>query len=326
LNNHQPRVSIVIPNYNYVRYLPERFQSIGDQTFGDWELIFLDDASSDSSVELVQERFSDVICQSVVNQTNTGNPFCQWNRGARLARGEYLWIAEADDYCSPAFLERMVAALDAHPKAGLAHCLTTPVDEAGVVLDHGFHHKYLADLSPSHWHADFSAKGQEEVRHYLCRKNTITNVSGVLFRRQAYLDAGMATETMRMCGDWLTYCRILEQHDLVFVSDGLNFHRQHPAKHTRNSVLDLTYFREFLEVQHEIATRFKLSAEERKQSFKRFMHEWSRLTVSSYGRIPLSGTLTAARMVSRYYPQHRQAIMRHLLKNSITSLAGKWRP
>jgi glycosyltransferase involved in cell wall biosynthesis len=327
LNNHrQPRVSIVIPNYNYARYLPERFQSVCKQTFADWELIFLDDASSDNSVELVREQFSQVIQHTEINQINSGNPFKQWNRGARLARGEFLWIAEADDYCSPVFLERMVATLDAHPKAGLAYCLTTPIDESGAILDQDFHHSYLAELCPSRWHADFSAAGQEEVRHYFCRKNTITNVSGVLFRRQAYLDAGLAPETMRMCGDWLTYCRILEQHDLAFVVEGMNFHRQHPSRHTRNSVLDLTYFQEFLEVQREIATRFKLSAADRQRAFKRFMQEWSRLTVSSYGRISLFGTLAAARLAARYYPEHRQAIMVHLLKNVLTSMAGIWRP
>ena len=321
-----PKISIVIPNFNYARFLGERFRSIFEQDCRDCEIIFLDDASTDDSVALVRERFGGRIHRIEVNAVNSGNPFVQWNRGVRLARGEFVWIAEADDVCAPEFLDRMLRAITRSPAIGLAHCQTVPFDEAGQVLDAGFHLRYLEDLDPARWREDFIASGRAEVRQYLSRKNTITNVSGVLFRREAFVGAGYAPENLRMCGDWLTYCRLLHDWDLAYVSEPLNFHRQHPARHTQNSVLDLTYFREFLQVQEYIAGAFDLENAEREAAFRRFLGEWDRLTVSNYGCIGVRDTLAVARMAAHSYrqPGHRSRIVGHLLTNATKSLAGQW--
>ena len=320
-----PRVSIIIPNYNYAQFLDQRFSSILGQTYNDYEIIFLDDASTDNSAALVREKYARFVAMLQINPVNSGNPFVQWNRGVRLARGEFVWIAEADDGCAPEFLDRMLRAITRSPAIGLAHCITVPIDEGGQVLDAGFHQRYLEDLDPARWREDFIDHGRSEVRQYLARKNTITNVSGVLFRKQCYIDAGYAAENLRMCGDWLTYCRLLHDWDLAYVSAPLNFHRQHPAKHTQNSVLDLTYFREFLQVQDYIAGAFDLENAERQAAFRRFLGEWDRLTVSNYGCIGVPDTVAVARMAARCYRQPGQrSILGHLLTNATKSLASQW--
>jgi glycosyltransferase involved in cell wall biosynthesis len=321
-----PTVSVVIPNYNYARFLTERFRSILDQSFQNYEIIFLDDASTDESVSLVKAQFGSRIARFEINATNSGNPFVQWNRGVRLSRGEYVWIAEADDVCAPDFLERLFQSMSGNASVGLAYCNTVPIDGVGKAVDDGFYLRYVSDLDPLRWLNDFTASGLAEVRDYLARKNTITNVSGVLFRRDAYVRAGGAPETLRMCGDWMTYCRVLHESDVAYVSAPLNFHRQHPTKHTQNSVLNLTYFREFLQVQEYVAQAFNLRGDERQAAFHRFLGEWDRLTVSNYGRIGLSGTLRLAQMAAKSYPGlgcHAR-VAGHLLLNCAKSLAGKW--
>lgn len=321
-----PTVSIVIPNYNYSRFLNERFNSILAQKETNCEIIFLDDASGDDSVGVARERYGHCIDRFVVNETNSGNPFVQWNRGVRMARGEFVWIAEADDVCEPNFLDRMLAAISQSQSIGLAYCTTVPIDTVGQVIDLGFHQRYLGDLDTVRWHQDFVAEGRSEVRRYLSRKNIITNVSGVLFRREAYIGAGYAPEHLRMCGDWLTYCRVLHDWDVAFVNKPLNYHRQHPTKHTQNSVLDLTYFREFLQVQEYVANAFELGPVERESAFRRFLGEWGRLTVSNYGRIDLVGTMALARMAAARYgrPMQLTRIAAHLVANASKSAAGKW--
>lgn len=321
-----PTVSIVIPNYNYERFLDERFRSILAQDLSGCEIIFLDDASTDESVALVQERYGKYIKRCEVNAVNSGNPFMQWNRGVRLARGDFVWIAEADDVCAPDFLRCMLGALQQSSRIGLAYCTTVPIDSESQIIDAGFHQRYLSDLGTERWHADFVGNGRNEVRRYLGRKNTITNVSGVVFRRDAYIGAGYAPEQLRMCGDWLAYCRILHDWDVAFVSLPLNQHRQHPTKHTQNSVLDLTYFREYLKVQEYVEQAFVLSSAERRDAFRRFLGEWSRLTMSNYGRIGQERTLALARMAAERYdrPSERAAIIAHWLSNATKSLAGKW--
>lgn len=322
-----PTVSVIIPNYNYARYIAERFRSILEQTYRDFEIIFLDDASTDNSTKLVHEQFAPHIAHFEVNAINSGNPFAQWNKGVLLSSGKYVWIAEADDLCAPNFLECMLDAIERKPTIGLAYCNTTPIDGSGAVLDNDFYQHYVSDLDHGRWLHDFTANGLDEVRHYLARKNTITNVSGVLFRRDAFALAGYAAENMRMCGDWLTYCRVLHKFDVAYVSSPLNFHRQHPAKHTQNSVLDLTYFREFLQVQAYVAEAFDLGRTERRAAFRRFLGEWDRLTVSGYGRIGVLRTIELARIAAQSYPglMHRAEIGAHLLLNGSKSLAGKWR-
>jgi glycosyltransferase involved in cell wall biosynthesis len=327
LTTRDPRVSVVIPNYNYARYLEERFGSILSQSFRDYEIIFIDDASQDESVALVREKFAERVTRIETSTVNSGNPFTQWNRGVRLARGEFVWIAEADDTCAPAFLARLVEALDRSPRIGLAYCYTTPVDETGSVLDAAYYRRYVEELDGARWRSDFVADGRTEVRNYLSRKNTITNVSGVVFRREAYVGMGYAPEHMRMCGDWLAYCRLLHDWDVAFVAQPMNFHRQHAAKHTQNAVLNLTYFREFLQVQQYLAEAFDLGPAERAAAFRRFMGEWDRLTVSNYGRIGVRNTLALARMSAARYRRadERVRIVAHFLLNATKSLASAWK-
>jgi len=324
--NAKPLVSIVIPNYNYSRFLDERFRSILEQGCEGCEIIFLDDASSDDSVQVARERYGQYIDHFEVNETNTGSPFVQWNRGARIARGEFLWVAEADDVCAPGFLKKMLRALSASPRIGLAYCTTVPIDTNGDVLDAGFHHRYMSDLDTSRWNHDFTANGREEVQGYLGRKNTITNASGVVFRREAYVQAGYAPEHMRMCGDWLAYCRILENWDVAFVAEPLNYHRQHPTKQTNKSVMNLTYFEEFAAVQDYVAGHFGLTGAQRDEAFRRFVGEWDRHTVSHLGRIDLRGTFALAGVCARYYrtPAQRLRTLKHLAQNSIKTLGMKW--
>lgn len=321
-----PSLSIIIPNYNYAVFLDERFSSILAQGMEDSEIIFLDDASIDNSVAFARQHYGHCITHIEVNECNSGNPFVQWNRGIRRARGEFVWIAEADDFSAPEFLHRMLAAIRQSPAIGMAYCTTVPIDTTGRILDAGFHQRYLQDLDAERWNKDFVATGRDELRHFLARKNTITNVSGVIFRREAYVNAGYAPENLRMCGDWLTYCRILRDWDVAFVSAPMNFHRQHPAKHTQNSVLDLTYFREFLQVQDYVTQVCELDKDDLEAAFRRFLSEWGRLTVSNYGRINLPSTMMLARMaVASYGRPHQQVrIASQLALNASKSLAAKW--
>ena len=97
-------VSIIVPNYNHARFLPERLNSIFNQTFQDYEVILLDDASTDNSVEILNRYAANPkVSHFIVNQENSGSPFKQWKRGIDLARGEFVWIAESDDYSNTTF-------------------------------------------------------------------------------------------------------------------------------------------------------------------------------------------------------------------------------
>src|ERR1700688_2462524 len=115
-NIASPKVSIVVPNYNHARFLRQRLDSIFGQTFQDFELIVMDDCSTDASRSIISAYANNPRVRTEFNAENSGSTFKQWNKGVRLARGEYVWIAESDDYADERLLGELVFLLDSNPK------------------------------------------------------------------------------------------------------------------------------------------------------------------------------------------------------------------
>ncbi len=222
-----PLVSVIVPNYNHARFLPLRLGSILGQTCRDFEVIVLDDASTDGSREEIARHLGDPRVRFHPNGTNSGSPSVQWNRGVALARAPLVWIAESDDYAAPEFLAAMTDLLARTPGACLACCQSWTVDADGTVT--GDASAWMDDVDPGRWLADYTAPGRDECARHLLWKNTIPNASAVLFRREAYLRAGGAPVGMRLSGDWLTWVRMLLLGDFAFTARKLNFFRQHPG-------------------------------------------------------------------------------------------------
>jgi glycosyltransferase involved in cell wall biosynthesis len=221
----RPLVTVLVPNYNHARFLPQRLQSIDDQTYRRMEIVLLDDCSTDNSREILEAYSRRTDCRTIFNEKNSGSPFIQWQKGAALARGEYLWIAESDDYADPEFLERVVAVLERSPRVGLAYCQSNRVDENGVVL--GSCEDYGRELHPTRWSKDFQNDGRDEVARYLVIQNMIPNASGTVVRRDLFQTAVQGAETRRLSGDWWTWVRMAASSEIAFVAETLNYFRTH---------------------------------------------------------------------------------------------------
>ena len=130
-----PKVSVVVPNYNHARFLPKRIDSILGQTFQDFELILLDDCSTDDSRSILSRYADDPRVRIEFNAVNSGSTFKQWNKGVRLARGEYVWLAESDDYADERLLERLVSVLEAEPEVTFAYCRSWRISETVNRMD-----------------------------------------------------------------------------------------------------------------------------------------------------------------------------------------------
>ena len=231
-----PRVSVIVPNYNHARYLPKRIESILSQSFTDYELILLDDASTDKSISVL-DSYKDPRITRVFGTQNSGSAFKQWNKGVGLATSDYVWIAESDDCSDPAFLETLVRLLDSNPHLGIAYCASLIIDErdspVGIAEE-----MYIKLPCAARWSNDYVNGGLDECKNYLILKNTIQNVSAVLFRKQAYVDAGMADETLKLAGDWKLYARILAASDIAYCAAPLNFYRTHDENVRSKSMRD----------------------------------------------------------------------------------------
>ncbi|HEY4783540.1 MAG TPA: glycosyltransferase [Chthoniobacterales bacterium] len=220
-----PKVSILVPNYNYARFLDQRLESIERQTYKDFEMILLDDASADDSAQILKRFAREHHCQLVCNEHNSGNAFKQWNKGLNLATGQYVWIAEADDYADERFLEILVGRLEQNPECGLAYCNSSAVDDSGHIIDLVRPTMYDVDLT--RWQRDFVGSGREECIRYLIRENTIQNASAVVFKRELCDGVGGADESLKLASDWKFWASLLCVSDLAFVATPLNYFRKH---------------------------------------------------------------------------------------------------
>ncbi|MFN7055089.1 glycoside hydrolase family 99-like domain-containing protein, partial [Hyphomonas sp.] len=182
---HAPRISVIVPNYNYARYLPQRIATLLNQRLPVWEIIFLDDASTDDSLEVAARLLKDcgINYRIVPNTENSGSVFAQWQKGVKLARGDIVWIAEADDWAGADFT-RAAAAAFADEDVVLSYTQSQMVSEDSEILAPDYL-AYVADISPDQWRSAYVRDGAEELACGLSVKNTIPNVSGALFRREA---------------------------------------------------------------------------------------------------------------------------------------------
>jgi glycosyltransferase involved in cell wall biosynthesis len=128
-----PQVSVVMPVYNGERFLQESLESVWAQTFDDYELICVDDGSTDGSSALLA-RYGQRI--RVVRQANAGQSAAR-NAGVSLARGRYVAFLDQDDLWYPSKLMTQVAALDRNPTSVLVHCNFDRIDERGHMVQQG---------------------------------------------------------------------------------------------------------------------------------------------------------------------------------------------
>ncbi len=118
-----PRVSVVVPCFNCGPFLADTVGSVLAQTLGDLEVIIVDDGSQDDSVAVAQSLIAEHPDARIrlLRQRNAGHPSYPRNTGVFHARGEYVLCLDADDMLTPSFLEKCVAALDAHPELSIAY-------------------------------------------------------------------------------------------------------------------------------------------------------------------------------------------------------------
>ena len=267
-----PKVTVIVPNYNHARFLARRMDSIFSQTYQDFDVLYLDDASTDNSAEVIAPYLDNPRVRAIVNTQNTGSPFPQWNRGVRAAQGEYVWIAEADDDADPRLLERLVAQLDTHPNVGIAYCESWGVDEQGQRVT--FCGDWTKHLDATHWAQDFVCSGRDECARFLAYHTIIPNVSGALLRKSVYAQAGFADETYRACGDWNLYVKMLMISDLAFVAEPLNMFRRHgsstSSKSVRNGIAAEEFYRHFLYMRAHVPLTPEVAAKARAGALARW--------------------------------------------------------
>jgi len=232
-----PKVSVIVPNYNHAKYLRQRIDSILDQTFQDFELILLDDFSTDDSVHILSTYSNHPKVKHLIfNDTNSGSTFKQWNKGLSLAKGEYIWIAESDDYAETDFLETLFEFIPKYEDVNIVYTASNLVDENGFIV--GTTKSFTKWIDEQRWEHDFVNNGIEEFSHYLYIQNTIPNASAAIFKRSLYYETIGGDGTYRLCGDWkLWFQMLIKDGKICYSSKSLNNFRKLESGQNKYDVL-----------------------------------------------------------------------------------------
>ena len=190
-----PLVSVVMPSYNYGRFIAAALDSVFAQTYKNFEVIVVDDGSTDDSLDVLA-RYGDRI--QVLRQKNEG-PSAARNAGIRVARGRYVAFLDADDDWLPEKLSRQVALIESDPATGVVGCWIRFTDANGVINGG---REYLTQASDP---IDFGA----QLRGIAVRSFWVGGSgSGALVRRDVFDNVGAFDPTLRAAEDWDLWFRI----------------------------------------------------------------------------------------------------------------------
>jgi glycosyltransferase involved in cell wall biosynthesis len=214
----EPVVSVVVPTYNYGRFLPEAIDSIRSQTYPHWEIIVVDDGSTDGTREFLPRQGERL---RWVSQPNRGVSTAR-NRGIEESHSSLVAFLDADDLWHPAKLERQVMRLRDSP-AGLVYCGVEYVDSTGRSLGVHLPHQrgdVLAELT-------------------LLKRGILTAPSTLLVRRECLEKSGLFDPRLSTSADWDLVRRIASCYAVELVREPLVQYRLHPtAMHRRLDVFE----------------------------------------------------------------------------------------
>ena len=244
-------VSVIIPAYNQGHYLGEAIQSVLDQTYPDFEIVVIDDESTDNSREVVQ-GFSDPRVHYIF-QENRGLSAAR-NTGILSATGSLVTFLDSDDRFLPNKLELLGKLLAERPEVGMVAGQAILIDQHGRTLERKTHARLSSDLS------------------MLLLGNPL-HVGSILLRRTWLDKVGFFDESLRACEDWDLWLRLaLAGCQMVSIDQPVSFYRVHVGQMTREpdrmrnaarAVLDKIYCRpdlphEWLEMRDQVYSRYYL--------------------------------------------------------------------
>ncbi|MBW4683618.1 MAG: glycosyltransferase [Komarekiella atlantica HA4396-MV6] len=208
-----PKVSVIIPAYNAMTYLPETLKSVLKQTFTDFEVLIIDDGSTDNigqwANDLVDSRVKLIV------QKNQGASVAR-NTGIAQAKGEYIAFLDADDLWEPTKLEKQVRYLENNPTVGLVHTNMLLIDWQGQSSGRVM-----------------KSNAEGDALKQLLKQNTIVT-SSVIVRNDCLKTVGEFDRNLRYSQDWDMWVRIAARYPFAIIKEPLVYYRQHPNNATKN--------------------------------------------------------------------------------------------
>lgn len=226
-----PKVSVVIPAYNAMTYLPATLESVLGQTFTDFEVLIVNDGSGDRIVEWA-EGVTDARVK-LISQVNQGVSAAR-NTGIAHAQGEYVAFVDADDLWEATKLEKQVRCLDENLDAGLVYTWTALIDSEGLPTGR-----------------IYASHAQGNVWQQLIEDDMISTGSSTMVRRGCFDVAGLFDPSLAFAEDLDMWLRIAWHYPFAVVKEPLTLYRQHMNNVTKNRQKMIQSLRKVIEKAFE---------------------------------------------------------------------------
>ena len=210
-----PKVSVVIPAYNAMAYLPETIANVLEQTYTDFEVIVVNDGSTDNIKEWITQISDRRV--KLVSQVNLGLAGAR-NTGIRESQGEYLAFLDADDLWESSKLAKQVQVLDSHPEAGLVYTWISYIDEGGKSTGR----VVKPELEGNVW--------QELTKGNLVECGSVAMVRRQCFEKCGLFDCNLGS----FVEDWDMWLRIARTYPFKVIKEPLTYYRQVTTSASRN--------------------------------------------------------------------------------------------
>ena len=209
-----PKVTVVIPAYNAMTYLPETLDSVLQQTFTDFEVLVINDGSTDA----IESWFATINDDRVrlISQANQGLPGAR-NTGIKEAQGEYIAFIDADDLWEATKLEKQVQCLDTKPEVGLVYAWTLLIDQQGNSTG-----------------TVTAAQVEGNVWEKLLLGDVVGSGSAAIVRRSCFDQVGLFDPELTSIEDCDMWVRIAVHYPFAVIKEVLIYYRQHPSGMSRN--------------------------------------------------------------------------------------------
>ncbi len=273
-----PKVSVIIPAYNAMAYLPETLESVRKQTFTDFEVLIINDGSSDNIVEWVSQITDSRV--KLISQENKGLAETR-NIGIAQAQGEYLAFLDADDLWEPTKLEKQIPYLENDLEVGLVDTWVALTDEHG---------------KPTGTVIKTNAEGR--VWKQIIERPTVVCGSSPLVRRCCFETVGVFDTNLSGSADWDQWIRVASRYSFALVREPLTYYRQHYSSMSKNC-------KKMLEDNIAVIER----------AFQSAPPEWQYIKSRSYGHVYLylawraldnknyQEAISFRQQAIKYYPQ-----------------------
>ncbi len=255
------KVSVIVPNYNYARFMYQRIYSILNQNYKIFELIILDDCSKDDSLAMIdeiKEQISNYVSiKTIYNTTNSGSAFRQWEKGFKIASGDYVWIAEADDYCENTLIKNLIKPILNNKNIVISYSDTAFIDVFGKILIKSI--KPEIDINKTkHWDKSFVNNGIKEIHDYSYLNCTIANVSSAIIKKGDYKKYLQTSGSFKQAGDWFFYINVMAKGDIAYTNKVLNYYRLH-GDNVSSTMSHQKHIEEIQRIYDYCVEQFKLS-------------------------------------------------------------------